>query len=204
MKSVNMTLAFLFLIYSSSATAGLLTNPGFEDADNNGSYGDGWGLFGSAGFHAFFGPDGHASFFMDNLGNFGGVFQSVPLADAAGMTYQFDLLNVRIENNAEANLTFGLEYYLADDSTSTGTFDMVAIPIPPTGDGLSFSMTGTAPAGTQIVRPIILFDNVTSTASDQKNAFVFEVSLTKVPEPASLLLAGLAGLATWCGMLSRR
>ncbi|TWT47747.1 PEP-CTERM sorting domain-containing protein [Botrimarina hoheduenensis] len=172
----------------------LLTNPGFEDTDTNGSYGDDWGSFGAAGFHAFFGPNGHASLFMDNPGNFGGVFQT-GIAGVAGAEYTFSLLDVRIESNAAANLRFGLEYYQADDNTAAGAFDIVPVAFPPTGDGLSFTMSAIAPAGTAFVRPIILFDNVTSTASGQENAFVFGASLTAVPEPTSALLLGTLGLS---------
>jgi hypothetical protein len=203
MRRMRFALACALLIVSGPATAQeLLTNPGFEDTDTNGSYGDGWGSFGAAGFHAFFGANGHASLFMDNPGNFGGVFQT-GIPGAAGMTYQFDLLDVRIEQNAQASLRFGLEYYQGDDATAAGPFDIVSIPIPPTGDGLSYSMTGTAPAGTAFVRPIIQFDNVTSTASSQENAFVFDASLIKIPEPASVVLAGLAGTMSLC-FLRRR
>jgi hypothetical protein len=192
------------MVAGSATGQELLTNPGFEDTDNNGSYGDGWGSFGAAGFHSFFGPgNGHASLFMDNQGNFGGVFQQ-GIAGAGGMTYQLDLLDVRIEQNAQANLRFGLEYYQPDDATAAGPFDIVPIPIPPTGDGLSYSMTGTAPAGTAYVRPIVLFDNVTSTATSQENAFVFAASLTKIPEPASLALVAFAGALTATCLWRRR
>lgn len=174
-----------------TASANLLRNPGFEDLDSNGSYGDEWGAFGAAGFHAFFGANGHASFFSDNVGNFGGVFQ-LGIAGTPGTPYRFDLLDVRLEENIAASYRFGLEYYLADDATKIGE-QLAPIDLSVTGDGLSFSMTATAPAGTEIVRPIILFDNVTSDASSQENAFVFDASLVAVPEPAGavLLLAGV-------------
>lgn len=171
----------------------LLTNPGFENS------GAGWGSFGNADFNAFFGPNGHASLFMDNPGNFGGVFQT-GIAATPGTIYQFDLLDVRIEENAAANLRFGLEYYEANDSTPIAPFDIVPIPLTTTGDGLSFSMTATAPAGAAFVRPIIQFDNVTSTANGQENAFVFDASLTIVPEPTAACLLAIGGAT----LLARR
>jgi hypothetical protein len=183
------------LFAGASRGAELLYNPGFEDLDMDTNYGDGWGSYGSAGFHAFFGANGHASLFMDNQGNFGGVFQT-GIPGSGGTKYQFDLLDVRIEANADANVRFGLEYYLGDDSSAAGPFDLATIPIPPTGDGLSFSMMGVAPAGTQFVRPIIQFDDVQSTADGQENLFVFGASLMAVPEPAAglLLVVGLFGV----------
>lgn len=173
--------------------AELLTNPGFEDTSGDGNVGDGWGSFGAAGFNAFFGPNGHASLFMDNPGNFGGVFQT-GIAGAAGVEYRFDLTDVRIEENAAASVRFGLEFYEGDDATKIAEA-LAPLSLSETGDALTFSTTATAPAGTVFVRPIIAFDDVTSTASGQENLFVFDSSLTVVPEPASLALLGVGGLA---------
>lgn len=177
---------------TASAQAELLSNPGFEDVDLNGSQGDGWGSFGAAGFNAFFGPNGHASLFMDNPGNSGGVFQT-GVAATPGVEYQFDLLDVRIESNAAATVLFGLEWFASDDATKLGEA-LSPVSLATTGDGLSFSMTATAPSGTAFARPILRFDNVTSTANGQENLFVFDSSLTVVPEPGSAALLGLGGL----------
>ena len=176
----------------------LLVNPGFEDVDADGNFGDAWGSFGAAGFNAFFGPNGHASLFSDNVGNFGGVFQ-VGIAGAAGTEYQFDLLDVRLEDNIAADYRFGLEFYEGDDATKIGDV-IVPISLATTGDSLSFSKTAFAPAGTVFVRPIVQYDNVVSTASGQENAFIFEASLTVVPAPSALGVLGLAGL----GLARRR
>lgn len=195
MKAKASVILLAALATSSTAVMGqeLLFNPGFEDIDLNGDFGDGWGAFGAAGFNNFFGPNGHASLFSDNIGNFGGVFQT-GIAGGAGTEYQFDLLDVRLEDNIAADYRFGLEYFAADDSTKLGD-TIVPISLSPTGDGLSFSMTGTAPAGTAFVRPIIQYDNVTSTANGQENAFIFEASLTVVPAPSALAGLALAGMA---------
>lgn len=181
------------VIGASASAQELLTNPGFEDTDMDGNYGDGWGAFGAAGFNAFFGPNGHASLFSDNIGNFGGVFQ-LGITAVPGGEYRFDLLDVRLEENIAADYRFGLEYFLADDATKVGE-DIVPIDLSTTGDGLSFSMTGFAPANAAIVRPIIQYDNVTSTASGQENAFIFEASLILVPAPGASGALALAGLA---------
>lgn len=185
-------------LVAAPSQAELLTNPGFEDTDMDSNQGDGWGSFGSAGFNAFFGANGHASLFMDNPGNFGGVFQT-GIAVMPGLEYTFELTDVRIESNAAANARFGLEYYDAGDATKLGE-TISSISLSPTGDNLTFSMTGTPVAGAAFVRPIILFDNVTSTANGQENLFVFGASLTAVPEPSSLLLAAVVGI----GFAARR
>jgi hypothetical protein len=175
--------------------AELLPNPGFDDL-GGGSLGEGWGKFGAADFNDFFGGNPHASFFSDNVGNWGGVFYQ-GIAGAAGVTYQFDLLDVRLEANIDADYYFGLEFFLGDDATQISKVEQ-PIPLAVTGDGLSFSMNATAPAGTAFVRPIIRYENTRSTAAGQENAFVFTTSLT--PEPSSLMLLGLASL----GLLRRR
>ena len=196
-----MVLTLNILMSGNISAQELLFNPGFEDVDMDGNFGDGWGSFGAAGFNAFFGANGHASLFMDNPGNFGGVFQT-GIAAVPGQEYRFDLLDVRIESNAAANLRFGLEYYQSDDGTAAGPFDIVPIPIIP-GDGLMFGMSGIAPPGTAFVRPIIQFDDVTSTASGQENAFVFEASLTAVPEPNAAVL-GIFGIGMAFAVSRRR
>ncbi|WP_428388429.1 hypothetical protein [Mucisphaera sp.] len=195
MKTALTTTALLAvtLTAASAPAAELLTNANFDGPP----VGDGWGSFGAAGFHSFFGPNGHASLFSDNPGNFGGVFQT-GIAGTPGVEYQFDLLDVRLEENIDANYRFGLEYYQADDATKIGE-NIVPIDLSVTGDGLSFSMTGTAVPGTVFIRPIILFDNVVSTANGQENAFIFDSSLTVVPTPSAFGAMALLG-----GMILRR
>ena len=185
MKRLTLSFCLLLAFSASGSATELLTNPDFDSA------GTGWGKFGNADFNNFFGNE-HASLFMDNPGNSGGFFQ-LGISATPGLEYTFELPNVRIEENAAANLRFGLEFYEADDTTKLGE-TIVPIPLTTTGDGLAFSMAATAVAGTAIVRPIVLFDNVTSTANGQENAFFFSASLT-VPEPGSLLLVGAGGLA---------
>lgn len=178
---------------TTSALAGpeLLQDPGF---DQQGTF---WGKFGAADFNNFFGAN-HASFFADANGNFGGAFQSVGVGEGL---YQFDLTDVRIESNFNADFRFGLEYYAADDATKLGETIVDIDTNDPgdglvTGDGLSYSMLGDAVAGTAFVRAIILFDNAAPLGSGQANAFVFKTSLTLVPGPGALaaLALGVAPL----------
>ncbi len=171
----------------------ILTNPGFDDLDLDTNYGDGWGVYGAADFNDFFAGDAHASFYGDNAGNFGGVYQQ-GIAGAAGVTYQFALLNVRIEENWDADLIFGLEYYAADDGTKLGetlvTIDTAARLANGQIEGNAFAMQGTAVAGTAYVRPIIIFNNVNGSYSGQTqaNVFVFDTFLCAAPAPGAQML----------------
>ncbi|MEM9294917.1 MAG: hypothetical protein AAGA57_03870 [Planctomycetota bacterium] len=190
------SVAALGLVGPASAVE-LLTNPGFEDPDGAGpaGLGDGWGAFGAAGFNDFFGPNGHASLFPDNVGNSGGIFQT-GIAGTPGVEYEFVLADTRIEANYDADVQFGLEFYAGDDSTQVGA-SLVSLPDPGVEvNGGVFSHTAIAPAGTVFVRPVALFFDVFSSGG-QRNVFVFEASLTEVPEPmsAALLAPALALVA---------
>lgn len=181
------------------ARADLITNPGFEDTDSNGSFGDGWGAFGAAGFNAFFGANGHASLFLNTPGNSGGVFQT-GIAGSFGNFYTFSLDDVLIEPNARAtDLSFGLEFFESDDNTIISSSLASIASVTPAG-GLSFSHTAAAPVGTAFVRPIISFSGAFTPAMPMAggaNVFVFDTTLTAtaVPEPSSVFLFAAASVA---------
>ncbi|TWT47746.1 hypothetical protein [Botrimarina hoheduenensis] len=171
----------------------LLKNPAFDD-DYNGTNlpgvlqsGDNWGTFGSAGavqFNDLFGGNPHVSFFADTAGNNGGLFQQSLLAQA-GEEYRFTLEDVRLEQNFDADFNFGLEFFASDDFTKVGE-SIVAVDTSTTGDGLTFSMTSTAPVGAVYVRPLITFDNVNAAylGQSQASAFIFSTSLAVAVETA--------------------
>lgn len=193
--------AALAVSVSVASAAELLNDPGFSSGDAA------WGRFGNVDFNDFFGGDRHASLFADGQGNFGGVFQ-LGLQATGGTTYRFALTNVRIEQNFNANFRFGLEFYLADDSTKVGEQFAVIDSAAAndglvTGDGLSYSVDITAPAAAAIVRPIFLFSDSAPTSSSQANAFVFAASLTVVPAPAAASL-GLAAAGVAAARRRRR
>lgn len=175
----------------------LLVNAGFEDTDADGNFGDGWGAFGAAGFNAFFGANGHASFFADNAGNSGGVFQTGIAADA-GTEYVFTLTDVLVESNFSADLTIALEFYAADDATLLGSQSItVSAESVAAGDGEfadAFTITASALEGASFVRPVLSFANSTGSTEGSTNFFVFDASLTVVPEPASAALLASGGL----------
>ncbi len=196
MKSTFFAVLVSGLLLTGSANAQeLLVNPGFDTA------GTGWGNFGSTGFNDFFGGNEHASLFADTIGNSGGIFQT-GISGVAGQEYLFELSDTRIESQFDASLSFGLEFYQGDDATKISEV-LVAIPDPGVEvNGGVYSMTAVAPAGTAFIRPIALFDSVASSGG-QRNVFIFDASLTAVPEPTTLILAGLAGIVTLCGMRRR-
>jgi hypothetical protein len=171
----------------------MVYNPGFEDLDSNGSYGDGWGGYGAQGFDNWFpnGNPGHVAFYADNTANWGGFYQ-LGIPGTPGVEYTFSI-DASFESQYDARTLFGLEFYEADDATKIG--DSLVDLSEVLGVGYyRISMSAVAPAGTVIVRPIIMFDQVAS-AGSQRAATFDNADLVPAPMGASVLGAvGLLGL----------
>ena len=164
---------------SQEPSANLIVNPGFLDLNGDGAFGDQWGQWGNTGFNDYWGGNPHASFFAEQSGYYGGVYQ-MGIPAVPGTQYELTLTNVRVEVNAAAEFRFGLEFYSTDDATLISD-TLVPLDLAPSGDGLSFEMSATAPANAVFVRPIIRFENVTSSAAERENVFVFETDLRALP-----------------------
>ena len=128
-------------------SAELLYNPGFNNE------GDGWSKSGNTDFNEYFPGQGeHASFYMDDSSHSGSIFQTGIIAQP-GQEFKFDLSDTRIEENANANVQFGLEFWGAGEGSKLGEdFVQIAMPGVLVSHG-DYSMMATAPAGTQFVRP---------------------------------------------------
>ncbi|MEM9064043.1 MAG: GC-type dockerin domain-anchored protein [Planctomycetota bacterium] len=168
-------------------------NPGLRDlyAAGNGS---GWGVAGSAALDLDFfnnGNEGHATLFADLLGNTGFLFQT-GIAGAPGQDYTVTA-DVAIEENFDASLGYGLEFFAADDATKLGESVSVAS-LTPGGGYSTLQLSGTAPAGTAFVRPLIFFDNVATEgamrAATVDNVFVTEGAITPPDCIADLTTTG--------------
>ncbi|MEO0530878.1 MAG: hypothetical protein AAF266_09945 [Planctomycetota bacterium] len=176
----------------SLAVTNISIDPGFEGTET-------WSTFGAAGFNDFFGGNRHASLFPDFVGNTGGIFQ-VGIPAMAGTTYQFDLLNTRIESSYDAVTRFGFEFYAPDDETKLGeslvvidAAERLALPNVDGGGGVNgavFSTKATAPVGTAFARPIVSFDDVNLGFFEQPqaNVFVFDSFVSEVPALGGNLL----------------
>lgn len=200
MKKLITTCVVALATFVSSYGQNLLTNPGFD------SGGTGWGNFGNTDFNAFFGANEHASFFADTAGNSGGVFQT-GIAAVVGNEYTFNLTDFFVEENFGGDISVTLEFYEGDDSTlisdeSTLISLVIADPEPAAG---SLTVTATAPTDSAFVRPLISFGNVDGSAASSENFFVFDSSLTTVPEPSvAALLAGFLSLGVVAARRRRR
>lgn len=178
---------------SPALATNLITNPGFEDLDTDGSFGDGWGSFGAQAFLDFFnnGNPGHATLFGDNPANFGGFFQAA-IPAVPNTLYEFQI-DANFESNWDARTRFGLEFYEADDATAVGTPILVEVS-EILGSYNTISMTGVAPAGAAIIRPIVIMDQVVASGGGRAATFDNAI-LTVVPAPGAAAAIGLAGIA---------
>ncbi len=143
-------------------------NPGFLDLDNDGAFGDGWGVFGAAAVDfQFFGDGnpGHATLFGDNIGNTGGVFQAGIPAEA-GKDYELTI-HIQWESEWDAATYYGLEFYDATDGTKIGESIVEIVDEFPDFGYRRYDLTATAPAGTAFVRPIVSFDSVQSSGASR-------------------------------------
>lgn len=128
-------------------------------------------------FNTYFpGQDEHASFYTDDSSHNGSIYQE-GIAARAGEEFKLILADTRIEENANADFQFGLEFW------GTGKVGEVFVQLPMPGSLIEHgehSMMATAPAGTQFVLPVFKFDNVVSVTGLQENIFIFEASLKRV------------------------
>ncbi|MEN0019269.1 MAG: hypothetical protein AAF747_00130 [Planctomycetota bacterium] len=206
--------ALLAMTAAAAATAqvavespNLTRNAAFADVNDDGDFGDEWGVFGAAAVNfTFFGDEvpfipnplpgspnnnsddnpGHATLFGDRPGNDGGVFQT-GIPAVPGETYEITI-RIQWEENWDARTRFGLEFFAADDSTLLSAF-VDEIVDERVGEGYQrFDLSATAPAFTAFVRPIILFDqvNVPNNPTSGAAATVDNVQVRVADESLSL------------------
>ena len=203
LKSVALAaLVGLTLLASRASAQNLLVNPGFEQPITF----DGPPFIGS--WEGFQGGDApvtavtsnstanprsgaqHASLVIGgSVNNFAGVFQDVTVAAGQGVTVSgwqmtpstFDVVNeVRIEwRNSVSN---------TEISRTANQNPAV------TGQYSQFSYTFTAPAGADTARFVYAIQSFGGGASHQGTLYLDDMSLV-VPEPTSLAMLGLGGLA---------
>lgn len=212
-SSVFTALIAAAVLMTGQASANLLTNASFESGIE---YGDpnqpNWFAFfgaGSTGTESTSDPgyagtimpsDGvhHLSIRNDGTpGGFSGVFQRVIGTGGKDYTFSFDA-----KSNSGVPFAIGAEFRLEFLDGSDGVIG--ATPNTTIGGSLTgayqtFSLTATAPVGTVKVAPVIAVETFSASGA-AGDLFVDNASLTAVPEPASVALMALGGLA----MIGRR
>jgi hypothetical protein len=176
-------------IYFDNLVAGfngnVITNPGFQDMNNDGVFGDGWNSSGVQQFLNFL-PEstpGHATFYSDTTGNTGSVFWAASPA-VPGTKYRLSV-DADCESAWRADMQFGVEF-LDWDFTTVLTQKIVTMFVY-TNTPLTYktySMTAVVPPGVFAVRPVIRYTNsVHQSTSSQRGVLdnaVFAIETNRV------------------------
>jgi hypothetical protein len=190
-----------FLVTSTDAVASFVANPGFEDPVTS----DGPPFVGS--WEAFSGGDGSAAFnstvnprsgeqhlelqITETVNTFAGVFQDVDgLTSGEILTWSGYSMDVGVDSGGSE---IRIEW-----RDSVGDTEIARTPnlVPELTDVYTlWSLTDTVPEGANLARVVYAIQSFG--AGPNQNIFVDDVSVTVIPEPSTLALLGLGGLAVF-------
>ncbi len=183
----------MLMTLPSIAQANLLSNPGFEDSTGEYAADADYWFRGGSGVNretwAARTGDAGVAFHGWATDLSGYIYQDV--TGTAGTPYTFSIWAMKEATYASDGVVLKLEW-LDDLFASTGTADEVNIVSTLTTGWLQYSVSGTAPADTTIVRAVLAGNNFTAGGAAKFD----DADVSAVPEPAPLLLlsGGLVGL----------
>lgn len=190
-------------LFATNGHANLLTNPGFEDpvTSDGAPFVGFWEAFsggGSASFNSTVAPLSglqHLELQINATANtFAGVFQDVP-ALSAGQELIWSGWARDVGTDAGGS-EIRIEWR---DSVNNVEISRTANLVPTlSGQYTQWSLVDTVPAGADLARVVYAIQSFG--AGPNQNIYLDDTSVTVVPEPTSLALLGLGGLA----MLLRR
>src|SRR5436190_10245483 len=186
-------------IYFDNIVAGnngnYITNPGFQDMNNDGLFGDGWNSRGVQQFQNFLPENtpGHATFYTDTNGSTGSV--SWPASPAVPGTKFRLTIDADCESSWRADTRFGMEFLDTDFTTVltqriVGMFAYSNTPY----SYKTYSMTAVVPPGVAAVRPVISYTNTLRLSSTSDRGVLDNASL--VVETNKLLSIFAASIHT--------
>jgi hypothetical protein len=192
------------MLCSQAAAQNLLTDPSFENpalftADGPPFVGS-WEAFnGGAGTFAINDTllphsgarDAHLNITAtDN--SFAGLFQDVPVT--AGVSYTYSGFHESLNLNPASYVT-EVRFEWRNSGSNTEVSRNQILPIAG-AQYTPFAFTAVAPAGADTARVVYAIQTFTDTGVvNTGDVFVDDLSVTRVPEPSTIMLAGLAGLA---------
>jgi len=123
---------------------------------------------------------------------FAGVFQDIPFV-IPGTGYIFSGWHISNSNPLDMDVEVRIEWRNSVSATEIGRTPNLN-PIPNAAYAL-FSLTATPPVGADTARLVYAAQTFSGGPSNNGSVFVDDVSFTVVPEPSSLILLGVGGLA---------
>lgn len=199
--SVALGAATALLLAVSTSSAAMLTDPGFEDPASltfDGAPFEGsWEGFNNGGAnttaYGSTNPRSGASaleLFLGDPSGFAGAFQQVPAS--AGNEVIFSGWHALGSGSVAGGTEIRIEF-VDGTGAEVGRTGNLAPALTADGQYVSFSQSGVAPAGTAGARVVYAIQSFG--ASVPQTVYVDDVGVTVIPEPATALLAGLAGVA---------
>lgn len=200
MKRLVWCVCALVLLAANQAAANLFVNPGFEDPITS----DGppfvgfWEGFNGAGGQAINGTvmprNGTLNLAISISGvneSFAGAFQDVPVV--AGNNYTFSGWHKTPSNPLDVGVEFRIEWRNAGSNSEISRTPNSTTA--PTSDYSQFTLSAIAPAGADVARAVYAIQTFGGDGpSNTGTVFVDDVSFV-IPEPASVGLAAIAGIA---------
>ena len=190
-------LTFAGLLFTANPIfANLISDPSFEDAtlfvdDGNGV--DKWNPFAGGGTSALDTTmprtgDSAVKLNLDGAGGFAGFFQDVPVM--GGDMLEWNVYALETTDQAGAGVEVRIEWF---DDMGAGLGNTGNV-VPSLSSSYELvEITGIAPADAAVGR--VVFAIQTFTADAPQMVFVDDAFAQVVPEPSSLVLLGLGGLA---------
>jgi hypothetical protein len=191
--------AVIMLSGSQAAAQNLLANPGFEDPITS----DGppfvgfWEGFQGGGAFALRDTvmprsgEGHLALVTQADNTFAGAFQDVE-GLVPGQLMDFSLWHKTLDNPYTVVSEMRIEWRKVGQAPEVSRTQILPVP---TLDYTKVSLVAPVPAGADTARVVYAIQTATNGAlSDFAHVYVDDASLTVVPEPATVMMVGLAGI----------
>ena len=201
-KLLVLTGVLLLSLTNSQAAVNLLANPGFESPitfDGPPFVGSWEGFSGGAGSSsgnsAVFPRTGAQSLGLsinNTINTFAGAFQDVP-GLSPGMSFSLDGWHATTSSPLNLGVEIRIEWRNSVSNTEVSRTPNLT-PIPTSSYSL-FSMTGLVPAGADTARVVYAIQSFSTAPLGNGTVYVDDMSFAVVPEPSSIALLGLGGLA---------